>query len=78
MPPAEEDYLTACPHCGQVDNGFQYSTLAYINYTGFWGQVDSQENTDYTVLKVPKTVVCADCRRRVPMDKALPLRDPLI
>lgn len=68
----ESGYFTACPRCGQVGNGFTYSTLAYINYTGFWGEANSQENSDYTVIKVPKTVVCADCGYRVPMDKALP------
>lgn len=69
---SKEEYFIACPRCGQVNNGFSYSTLAYINYTGAWGVTDSQECSDYTVLKVPKTVVCNECGCRVPMNRALP------
>ncbi len=67
-----EGPLTACPYCGH-DSYYFFVRIMY-EYNGEFGKgagPPNEEVANETRLGTsPKTVCCAKCRRRIPIEKA--------
>ncbi len=60
--------LENCDHCPECKglSGFKFMLPAKVKIRGFWGRSMNEllaDSAEYT-LKITKTVVCIDCKKR--------------
>lgn len=56
-----------CPKCGGI-GGYEYQAKEVWVRGGGWGE--ESEGLDCLRLEAPKTVMCLDCKKRVPYETA--------
>ena len=56
----------SCPKCDGI-SGYGFTMVERHYMYGFWGEAPSSE--DSKLLSINKTVCCADCNKRIPMNE---------